>query len=294
MKYMLTYDFMETIRNTNQWLGASVHALGSYPAMSLFPNPAAEWMKAWGEVTERTFARMVVKPDWNLPTFTGPNGNDRTARAEVVVARPFGDLLHFKVEGRREKARRVLLVAPMSGHYATLLRSTVISLLPDCEVFITDWHNARDIPVSAGKFDVEDYTLYLVDFMKELGADLHVIAVCQPAPLTLVATALLAEDYPDAQPRSLTLIGGPIDPDATPTDVTDFGNRVTMGQLEETMIQRVGFKYPGVGRKVYPGLLQLRLVRVDEWRNAYQSVHRSNLARCQRRSIRARQAQQVL
>ncbi|EET46451.1 polyhydroxyalkanoate depolymerase [Thalassobium sp. R2A62] len=257
MKYMLTYDFMETIRNTNQWLGASVHALGSYPAMSLFPNPAAEWMKAWGEVTERTFARMVVKPDWNLPTFTGPNGNDRTARAEVVVARPFGDLLHFKVEGRREKARRVLLVAPMSGHYATLLRSTVISLLPDCEVFITDWHNARDIPVSAGKFDVEDYTLYLVDFMKELGADLHVIAVCQPAPLTLVATALLAEDYPDAQPRSLTLIGGPIDPDATPTDVTDFGNRVTMGQLEETMIQRVGFKYPGVGRKVYPGLLQL-------------------------------------
>ena len=83
MKYMLTYDFMETIRNTNQWLGASVHALGSYPAMSLFPNPAAEWMKAWGEVTERTFARMVVKPDWNLPTFTGPNGNDRTARAEV-------------------------------------------------------------------------------------------------------------------------------------------------------------------------------------------------------------------
>lgn len=257
MKYMLTYDFMETIRNTNQWLGASVHALGSYPAMSLFPNPAAEWMKAWGEVTERTFARMVVKPDWNLPTFTGPNGNDRTARAEVVVARPFGDLLHFKVEGRREKARRVLLVAPMSGHYATLLRSTVISLLPDCEVFITDWHNARDIPVSAGKFDVEDYTLYLVDFMKELGADLHVIAVCQPAPLTLVATALLAEDYPDAQPRSLTLIGGPIDPDATPTEVTDFGNRVTMGQLEETMIQRVGFKYPGVGRKVYPGLLQL-------------------------------------
>ena len=225
--------------------------------MSLFPNPAAEWMKAWGEVTERTFARMVVKPDWNLPTFTGPNGNDRTARAEVVVARPFGDLLHFKVEGRREKARRVLLVAPMSGHYATLLRSTVISLLPDCEVFITDWHNARDIPVSAGKFDVEDYTLYLVDFMKELGADLHVIAVCQPAPLTLVATALLAEDYPDAQPRSLTLIGGPIDPDATPTDVTDFGNRVTMGQLEETMIQRVGFKYSGVGRKVYPGLLQL-------------------------------------
>jgi poly(3-hydroxybutyrate) depolymerase len=126
-----------------------------------------------------------------------------------------------------------------------------------CEVYITDWHNARDIPVSAGKFDVEDYTLYLVDFMREMGPDTHVIAVCQPAPLTLAATAYLAEMDPEAQPRTLTLIGGPIDPDATPTDVTDFGRRVTMGQLEETMIQRVGFQHKGVGRMVYPGLLQL-------------------------------------
>jgi poly(3-hydroxybutyrate) depolymerase len=145
----------------------------------------------------------------------------------------------------------------MSGHYATLLRSTVVSLLPDCEVYITDWHNARDIPVSAGKFDVEDYTLYLVDYMRHLGNDLHVIAVCQPAPLTLAATAYLAEQDPDAQPKTLTLIGGPIDPDAAATDVTDFGRRVTMGQLEKTMIQRVGFKYAGVGRLVYPGMLQL-------------------------------------
>ena len=94
---------------------------------------------------------------------------------------------------------------------------------PDCEVYVTDWHNARDIPVSAGKFDVEDYTRYLMDFMMELGPDTHVIAVCQPAPLTLAATAYLAELHPEAQPRSLTLIGGPIDPDAAPTDVTDLG-----------------------------------------------------------------------
>ena len=145
----------------------------------------------------------------------------------------------------------------MSGHYSTLLRSTVISLLPDADLYITDWHNARDIPVSAGKFDIEDYTLYLVDFLRELGPDTHVIAVCQPAPLALAATAYLADEDPDAQPRSLTLIGGPVNPDATPTDVTDFGRRVTMGQLEEMMIQRVGFKYKGVGRMVYPGLLQL-------------------------------------
>jgi len=118
-------------------------------------------------------------------------------------------------------------------------------------------HNARDIPVSEGKFDIEDYTLYLVDFMRELGPDVNVVAVCQPAPLALAATAYLAEIDPEAQPQTLTLIGGPIDPDATPTDVTDFGRRVTMGQLEETMIQRVGFKYKGVGRQVYPGMLQL-------------------------------------
>src|SRR6056297_4222039 len=257
MRYMMTYDLMETFRNTNQWLGASALSMASYPIFALTPNPALQWMAAWGEVTERSFQRMVSKPDWGIESITGEDGRDHLIRIETVVERPFGDLIHFDVQGREEMDRRVLLVAPMSGHYATLLRSTVRSLLPDCEVYVTDWHNARDIPVSEGKFDVEDYTLYLMDFMRELGSDLHVIAVCQPAPLTLATTAYLAEIEPDAQPRSLTLIGGPIDPDATPTDVTDFGRRVTMGQLEETMIQRVGFKYKGVGRQVYPGLLQL-------------------------------------
>lgn len=257
MRYMMTYDLMETMRNTNQWMGASAMAMASYPIFSMMPNPALNWMAAWGEVTERTFQRMVVKPDWGIRTFTCADGKDHLVEIETVVERPFGDLIHFKVTGREPNPRKVLLVAPMSGHYATLLRSTVKSLLVDCEVYITDWHNARDIPVSAGKFDIEDYTLYLVDFMREMGPETNVIAVCQPAPLTLAATAYLAEQDPDAQPRSLTLIGGPVDPDATPTDVTDFGRRVTMGQLEETMIQRVGFKHAGVGRLVYPGLLQL-------------------------------------
>jgi len=257
MKYMMTYDLMETARNTNQWLGATAHAFASYPFMSMMPNPAMDWVKAWGEVTERTFARMVVKPDWNIPSFTDEQGKDRVVSVNTVVERPFGDLIHFHASNRKGKKPKLLLVAPMSGHYATLLRKTVISLLPDFEVYVTDWHNARDIPVSAGKFDVEDYTLYLVDFMKELGPDTHVMAVCQPVPLTLAATAYLAEEDPKAQPRSLTLVGGPVDPDANPTEVTDFGHSVTMGQLEEMMIQRVGFKYDGVGRMVYPGLLQL-------------------------------------
>lgn len=257
MRYMATYDLMETMRNTNQWLGATASAMASYPAFALVPNPGLQWMAAWGEVTERAFQRMIVKPDWGIDSFTCEDGKDHIVNINTVIERPFGDLIHFEVSGRKPMSRKVMLVAPMSGHYATLLRSTVKSLIADCEVYITDWHNARDIPVSEGKFDVEDYTLYLVDFMKELGPDTHVIAVCQPAPLTLAATAYLAEEDPSAQPRSLTLIGGPIDPNAAATEVTDFGHRVTMGQLEETMIQRVGFKYKGVGRMVYPGLLQL-------------------------------------
>ena len=257
MRFMMTYDLMETARNANQWLGATAQSFASYPAFGMMPNPAINWMAAWGEVTERTFQRMVVKPDWGIRTVTCEDGKDHVVDIQTVVEKPFGDLIYFKVPGRDIQPRKVLLVAPMSGHYATLLRSTAQSLLPDCELYVTDWHNARDIPVSAGKFDIEDYTLYLVDFLRHLGPDTHVIAVCQPAPLALAATAYLAEQDPKAQPLSLTLIGGPIDPDATPTEVTDFGRRVTMGQLEETAIQRVGFKYKGVGRMVYPGLLQL-------------------------------------
>jgi len=258
MRYMLAYDMMETARNTNEWLGATARAMASYPAFALVPNPMLALTAAWGEVTERTFSRMVAKPDWGIRSIVGPDGTDHLVDVKPVVEKPFGNLIHFSVRRRAPMARKVMLVAPMSGHYATLLRSTVASLLPDAEVYITDWHNARDIPVSAGKFDVEDYTLYLVEFMRALGPDTHVIAVCQPAPLTLAATAYLAGEDPAAQPRSLTLIGGPIDPDAAATEVTDFGRRVTMGQLEQTAIQRVGFKYKGAGRAVYPGLLQLQ------------------------------------
>ncbi len=258
MKYMTTYDLMESARNTNEWLGATARAFASYPAFALSMNPVLPLMAAWGEVTERSFARMVAKPDWGIRSIVGPDGQDHLVDIKPVVEKPFGNLVQFFVRRRPPMARKVMLVAPMSGHYATLLRSTVASLLPDCDVYVTDWHNARDIPVSAGKFDVEDYTLYLVEFMRHLGPDTHVIAICQPAPLTLAATAYLAGEDPAAQPKTLTLIGGPIDPDAAATEVTDFGRRVTMGQLEQLAIQRVGFKHKGAGRLVYPGLMQLQ------------------------------------
>lgn len=257
MKYMATYDLIESARNTNEWLGASARAFARYPLFALSMNPFLPLMAAWGDVAERSFSRMITKPDWGIRSIVGPDGQDHLVDVKTLVERPFGNLVQFFVRRRPPMARRILLVAPMSGHYATLLRSTVASLLPDADVFVTDWHNARDIPVSEGKFDVEDYTLYLVDFMRHLGADIHVIAICQPAPLTLAAAAYLAGEDPAAQPRSLTLIGGPIDPDAAATEVTDFGRRVTMGQLEHLAIQRVGYTYKGAGRLVYPGLMQL-------------------------------------
>ena len=145
----------------------------------------------------------------------------------------------------------------MSGHYATLTRNTVISLLPNCDVYVTDWKNARDVPFSDGKFDIEDFTNYLVDFFHDLSPDLNVMAVCQPAPLALSAAAITSESFPEFNPKSLTLIGGPIDPDANPTDVTDFGHRTSMEALETTVTMPVGLNYKGVGREVYPGAIQL-------------------------------------
>lgn len=258
MKYMFTYDLMESARNTNEWLGASARAFASYPAFAMSMNPLLPLLAAWGDVTERSFSRMITKPDWGIRSIVGPDGTDHLVDVNPVVEKPFGSLMQFFVRRRAPMARKVLLVAPMSGHYATLLRSTVASLLPDADVFVTDWHNARDIPVSAGKFDIEDYTLYLAEFMKVMGPDTHVIAICQPVPLALAATAYLAAEDPAAQPASLILVGGPVDPDAAATEVTDFGRRVTMGQLEHLAIQRVGFKHKGAGRLVYPGLLQLQ------------------------------------
>ena len=231
---------------TAEWLGNPSNPIGYMGGGPMFSAALEVFAHA---------AAPRGKPAFDLD-HTIIDGKDIAVTEEIVLRKPFGQLKRFVREGR-EGDPKLLIVAPMSGHYATLLRSTVKSLIVDCEVYITDWHNARDIPVSEGQFDVEDYTLYLADFMKHLGPDTHVIAVCQPAPLTLAATAYLAEIDPAAQPRTLTLIGGPIDPNAAPTEVTDFGHSVTMGQLEELMIQRVGFKYKGVGRKVYPGLLQL-------------------------------------
>ena len=253
---MTVYDMSESIRQTNAWVGATTKAFWRNPAFSVTMSPFPSLFAAWGEVTERAFEKVSTKPSWGIESVVSKD-RDYPVTKNIDLELPFCDLIHFAAERDRPVTRKVLLVAPMSGHYATLCRKTVVSLLPNCDVYVTEWKNARDVPLSAGKFDVEDYTKYVVEFMKHLGEDTHVIAVCQPVPLTLVATAMLADDTSSPNPRTLTLIGGPVDPDANPTDVTDFGNRVTMGQLEHSVITPVGFAFAGVGRKVYPGAMQL-------------------------------------
>ena len=263
------YDLTESIRLTGKWLGATAQTFWGQPAFGMVPNPVPAAFAAWGAVTERALDRMGTRPDWGIQTVVS-EGRDHQVEIHTLLEKPFGRLLEFAV--KRDETRtdgsirpRVLLIAPMSGHYATLLRKTVISLLPDCDVFITDWRNARNVPVSDGSFDIEDYVEYVIEFMRKLGPETDVIAVCQPVPLTLVATAWLAQNEPKAQPRTLVLIGGPVDPDANATEVTDFGNRVTMGELEHTVIQNVGANYDGVGRPVYPGSMQLASFMAMNW-----------------------------
>ena len=254
---MLGYNYFDAMRNVNQWIGATAKAAASHPAMSGLPNPSINWVAAWGEVTERSFERMTAKPDWGIESITCCDGRDHLIEIDRKIIGPFGDLVHFNVLEREPISKKILLVAPMSGHYSTLLRSTINSLIIDSEVYVTDWHNARDIPVSEGHFDIEDYTQYLIDYIRFLGPEINVIAICQPAPLALAATAFFAQEDKESQPKSLILMGGPIDPNATPTEITNFANKITLSHLEQTVIQRVGFQYAGVGRQVYPGLLQL-------------------------------------
>ncbi len=256
MYHFLPHDISESARSTGQVFGSIARSFWSHPGFAATPLAVPEFLAACGEVTERSFSRMSSRPCWRIAT-TRSEGTEYPVVREVMIDKPFCDLVGFRPVGRPPAGRRLLLIAPMSGHYPTLLRNTVDSLLPDCEVFLTEWRNARDVPVRDGTFDIEDFTRYLIEFIEFLGPDIHVVAICQPAPLALAATAEIAGRSPGLQPRSLVLMGGPVVPGAAPTTVTEFANRLTAGQLESMTIQRVGGRHPARGRRVYPGLLQL-------------------------------------
>jgi polyhydroxyalkanoate depolymerase len=183
-------------------------------------------------------------------------GDEVAVTERVVDSTPFGSLLRFEKATTVEQPK-VLLVAPLSGHFSTLLRNTVHTMSADHDVYLTDWHNARDIPLAQGPFGLDDYVAHVIRFIEHLGPDTHVVAVCQPCVPALAAVAVLAESHSDAQPRTLTLMAGPIDTRINPTTVNEFAVSRPIEWFERSVIATVPERYPGAGRRVYPGFLQL-------------------------------------
>lgn len=195
------------------------------------------------------------KPKFGLDeTIIG--GKPVAVREEIVKRLPFGQLKRFRRDIDRQDPK-LLIVAPMSGHFATLLRGTVREMLPDHDVYITDWRDAKLVPQSDGRFDLDDYIDYLIYFLSEIGEGAHVIAVCQPSVPALAAVSLMAQSGHPATPRSLTMMGGPIDTRENPTAVNQLAQNRPLPWFEQNVIATVPARHPGAGRRVYPGFLQL-------------------------------------
>jgi len=197
-----------------------------------------------------------------------------------VSVTPFGTLLRFKKDVNVAQPQ-VLVVAPLSGHFATLLRSLVRTLLPDHDVCITDWHNARNVGTDAGCFGFDDYVSHLIQWLEDLGGRSHVVAVCQPCVQVLAAAAVMAQSGSTAQPRSMTLMAGPIDTRINPTKVNELAMSKPIGWFERNLIARVPMRYRGAGRRVYPGFVQLAAfmsMNIDRHRKAHLDLY-ENLAK---------------
>ncbi len=196
------------------------------------------------------------KPPFNIDTVE-VDGETHAITDAIVYNRPFGDLRRFTHDGLAEDAPKVLIVAPMSGHYATLLRGTVERMVERCEVYITDWADAKTVSIHAGRFDLDDYIDYLVDFLEFIGEGTHMIAVCQPSVPALAATAVMGAVRHPARPATLTMMGGPIDTRCSPTSVNDMAMDRPIEWFRHNVIATVPIQYAGAGRRVYPGFLQL-------------------------------------
>lgn len=236
-------------------MAQTMHSVFSNPWMPFAYTNTARSIAAGAELFERV-TRQYPKPAFGLD-HTHIGGHAVAVHEEVVASLPFCDLLHFARDTGPKDDPRLLLVAPMSGHYATLLRGTVEALLPDHDVYITDWINARDVPQSEGKFDLADYVDYLRTFLTHLGPNTHIMAVCQPSVPVMAAVSLMSEDADPCRPSTMVLMGGPIDTRRSPTEVNRFADEHELEWFESQVVHQVPVGYPGRGRRVYPGFLQL-------------------------------------
>ena len=195
------------------------------------------------------------KPEFGIDSVL-VDGRTIAVSEEIVLRKPFGQLKHFRKEGVAG-GPKLLIVAPMSGHYATLLRGTVERMAPGHDIYITDWRDAKLVPLEDGRFDLDDYIDYLVAFLEAIGPGAHMLAVCQPSVPAYAAAALMSADRHPYRPKTLTMMGGPIDTRKAPTEVNTVATERPFAWFERNVIATVPYHYPGGGRHVYPGFLQL-------------------------------------
>lgn len=270
--YQLHDDLAAPLRRTAVWLAGLGDRFGWSQSFAGRPVGAVWEMIARFELSHR-------RPDFAIGSVMVGN-RMVPVREEVALELPFGKLIHFAKDVDAPQSR-VLVVAPLSGHFATLLRNTVVTLLRDHDVYVTDWANARDVPASAGAFGVDDYTDYVIRFLEEIGPGGHVLAVCQPCVQTLAAVAVMSEDRNPATPLSMTLMAGPIDTRESPTAVNELALSKPLDWFERSVIGSVPGRYPGAGRKVYPGFLQLTAfmaMNMDRHKAAHRRLY-AHLAR---------------
>jgi polyhydroxyalkanoate depolymerase len=246
--YQLHADWMEPIRTV---------ARSSAAALAHWNGTIVDGMRHFGAACELMGHTRLTheRPDFGIASVS-VDGREVAVHEEPALVTPFGTLLHFRKDADIAQPR-VLLVAPLSGHFATLLRDTVRTLLAEHDVFITDWHNARDVSVADGRFGIDEYTEHVIRFLEAIGPGAHVIAVCQPCVAVLAAASLMAQGGNPAQPRSMTLMAGPIDTRVNPTKVNELAKGKPMDWFERHLIGTVPPRYAGAGRRVYPGFVQL-------------------------------------
>src|SRR5215475_8328030 len=236
--YQAHSDIMIPVRN---WAGTALRTLGQ-PLAGIADNTVLRNLTAAYELIARA-GLTHARPAFGIDRATVGN-REVAVHEHAALTTPYGTLLHFKKDVDTPQPR-VLLVAPLSGHFATLLRATVATMLPEHDVYITDWHNARDVPLLHGRFGFDDYIAHLIRFLEVIGPPAHVIAVCQPCVAALVAASVMAQDKDPAQPRSMTLMAGPIDPRVNPTKVNELAQSQSIDWFERNLLASVPLRYPG-------------------------------------------------
>jgi len=253
----MIYGAYNTYKRALQPLNLYARAVGKVAGLNIFPlnhSYINRHIRAGAEFTER-LTRRYEDPGFNLD-YTDIDGKRVPVEEEIVMSTPFCDLVHFKRAGDFDHPA-VLMVAPMAGHYASLMRFTVQEFLPDHEVYITDWKSARDVPLSKGDFGCEDFLDCVMDALRIIGPKNHLVSACQPCPWVLTAAAVMAMENDPARPTSMTLMAGPVDPRINASKLLEHAPRLSPAMLDKLVIDRVPFDFPGRGRDVYAGFRQL-------------------------------------